>query len=167
MTGGVRRARPQDAAAIAAITAPFARETTITFRPEPLPASHYAQALREEIHVVWEDPDGSVTGYAGLSRFRAGAGYDRVREVSIGLAPQARGGGRGRALMQALEAAARAHGHLSLVAGISGENAAGLAFHAACGFAEVGRMPGVGVKFGRRLDLVLMQKDLSPPAAGG
>lgn len=48
-----------------------------------------------------------------------------------------------------------------MVAAIDGENADSLAFHAAVGFEEVGRLPEIGWKFGRWLDLVLLQKMIS------
>lgn len=164
MTGLIRPATAADAARIAAIAAPFALETTITFTSEPRSPQQIAAALERFPWVVSVAPGGAVSGYAGLSEFRSGPGYARVREISIGLAPEARGAGQGRALIGALEQAARAEGIAALIAGISGENPAAVAFHAACGFREVGRLPGVGWKFGRALDLVLMQKDLSPPA---
>lgn len=167
MTARVRPARAADADAIAAIAAPFARETTITFTSEPRGAASIAEAIGYFPWFVATDAQGTVSGYAALSEFRAGPGYARVREVSIGLAPDVRGAGLGRSLMEALETAARRQDMLALIAAISGENPAAIAFHAACGFREAGRLPGVGWKFGRRLDLVLMQKDLSPDGHAG
>ncbi len=61
-------------------------------------------------------------------------------------------------LIGALEDAARARRVHALIGAISAENAAGLGFHAAMGFAEVGRLAQVGHKLGRWLDLVLVQK---------
>ena len=47
-----------------------------------------------------------------------------------------------------------------MIAGVSAENPDGVAFHAKVGFAEVARLPEVGYKFGRWMDLVLMQRFL-------
>lgn len=67
--------------------------------------------------------------------------------------------------MAAVEADAAASGVHALMAGVSGENATGVAFHRAMGFETVARLPQVGWKFGRWHDLVLMQKFLSQPGA--
>ncbi|EYD78286.1 phosphinothricin N-acetyltransferase, putative [Rubellimicrobium mesophilum DSM 19309] len=81
-------------------------------------------------------------------------------EHTILLAPDAQGRGIGRQLIDALAQAASDQGKHTMIGAISAENAAGLAFHAACGFQEHGRLPEVGYKFGRWLDLVLMGRRL-------
>ncbi len=70
------------------------------------------------------------------------------------------GRGIGRSLLSELAACARRAGKRVLVAGIDAANARSITFHARMGFVEVARMPGVGEKWGQRLDLVLMQLDL-------
>jgi phosphinothricin acetyltransferase len=82
-------------------------------------------------------------------------------EHTIILAPHARGKGAGRALMTAIEDHARAGGAHTLFAGVSGENAEGIAFHTRMGFRPLVTIPEVGHKFGRWLDLVLMMKTLT------
>jgi phosphinothricin acetyltransferase len=79
-------------------------------------------------------------------------------EHTIILAPAAIGRGLGRSLMAAIEAHARGQGVHSMFAGVSGENAAGIAFHAAIGYVPVAVLHQVGFKFGRWMDLHLMQK---------
>jgi phosphinothricin acetyltransferase len=82
-------------------------------------------------------------------------------EHSVHLTEAARGKGLGRALMAVLEDHARQGGAHLMIAGISGENPGAQAFHAALGYAHVARIPEAGWKWGRYIDLVLMQKILS------
>ncbi|WP_425037536.1 N-acetyltransferase family protein [Primorskyibacter sp. S187A] len=157
----VRQARVADAAAIAALINPVVRDTSITFTTEEKNPESLAQAIDapgSSYHVV--ELHGQVVGYACYFPFRNGPGYAHTKEHSIVLAPEARGHGAGRALMAALEAHARGAGVHSLFAGVSGENPAGVAFHASIGFQEIGRLPQVGRKFDRWMDLILMQKFL-------
>ena len=159
----LREARSGDAPAIAEIWNQYIRETAVTFTTAEKTAEGLARDIVARVaptgfFVVEEG--GCVLGFATSFPFRSGPGYARSLEHSILLAPGAGGRGLGRALMTALEDRARAGGAHVLVAGISGENAGAVAFHAALGFEKVGEMPQVGHKFGRYMPLVLMQKIL-------
>lgn len=157
----VRTARPEDAEALTDILNALITGTTVTFTTEVKTVETVQADIgkRGTAYKVVEI-DGLVRGLAAYFPFRHGPGYARTREHSIVLHPDAWGRGAGRALMAALEDEARAEGVHSLIAGVSGENPAGRAFHAALGFVEVGVLPEVGFKFDRWIDLVLMQKML-------
>lgn len=147
-----------DAPAIAAFWNPLIRDTVVTFSPlERSEAEIVQMMVAREAFLVATDGD-AVLGFATYAQFRGGPGYAFAQEHTIILSPAAWGRGTGRALMAALEDAARAKGHHALIGGVSGSNPAGVAFHAALGYAEVGRLPQVGWKFGQWHDLVLMQK---------
>lgn len=158
----IRQARGADANEIAAITNAIIRDTHVTFTTDERSVDSIASDIeaRGPAYLVAES-NGQVLGFATYSQFRYGPGYAQCSEHTIQLAPEARGQGAGRALMTALEATARAQGMHVLVAGISSANPDAVSFHAALGFSEVGRMPEVGFKWGKRLDLVLMQKILA------
>ncbi len=162
----IRQARTQDAPAITAITNAIIRDTLVTFTTDERSVESVAAEIETKGPAfLVADRDGAVVGFATYGTFRSGPGYAQCREHSIQLAPEARGQHVGRSLMQALEANAQAENVHVLVAGISSANPTAIAFHAAVGFKQVGRMPEVGFKWGQRLDLVLMQKILSPQSS--
>jgi len=111
---------------------------------------------------------GAVVGWATYGDFRDSErwpGYRYTVEHSIHVREDRWGRGVGRELMNSLVQHARAGGKRVMVAGIDGDNTGSIRFHERLGFFEVGRMPGIGEKFGRRLDLVLMQLILDEPSA--
>lgn len=159
----IRPARVEDAQEIADITNAIIDDTLVTFTTDRRSVAQIASDIAERGpgFLVAELQD-HVAGFTTFGPFRSGPGCAQCRELSIQLSPAAQGKGIGRALMVALEAAARSEQIHVLVAGISSANPGAVAFHATMGFTEVGRMPEVGFKWGKRLDLVLMQKILAP-----
>lgn len=159
----IRDASAEDALAIAAIWNHYIRDTLVTFNTALKPEAEVAALIRTRQlagQAMLVADRGGVIGFATYFQFRGGPGYSACMEHTIMLAPGAGGMGAGRALMQAVIDHARAAGHHTLMAGISGANPGGVAFHKACGFEQVGLLPEVGHKGGLWLDLVVMQKRL-------
>jgi phosphinothricin acetyltransferase len=157
----IRRAEAGDVSAILDIWNPLIRDTSVTFTTLEKTAQGLADdlATRGDAFLVAEAA-GQILGFATYGAFRAGPGYAHTAEHSVILEGDARGQGVGRALMARLEDHARTQGIHVLIAGVSGENEAAIAFHRAIGFTEAARLPEVGRKFGRWMDLVLLHKRL-------
>ena len=169
----LRPATPDDAAAIAALWAPIIRDTTVTFYPTPRSPEEIATMIatrQGDGHAfLVAEGAGTVLGFSSYSQFRPGPGYRHTMEHNVNLAPQARGQGLGRALVQAVLAHATAAGHRVMIGAITADNAASLALHRRLGFTQAGRIAQAGWKFGRFHDLVLVQRvlgDDSGPATG-
>ena len=156
----IRAARPEDAAELAALWNPWITETAITFASAAkTEADIQAMIAARDCFLVYVK--NGLQGFATYAQFRGGNGYATCMEHSIILSPDARGMGAGRALMAAVEAHAKAAGAHQMIGGISGENPDARAFHAALGYQEIAIIREAGFKFGRFMDLVLMQKFLS------
>ena len=112
--------------------------------------------------VLVADDDGAVVGYGSLSPYRHRAGYKTTVEISVYVDSSTRGKGVGRALLNELIDLARAQGFHSALSVIVGSNEASIGLHESCGFALVGIEREVGRKFGKWLDVALMQKMLAP-----
>ncbi len=160
----IRHAQLKDAAVICAIWNPVIRDTLITFNPVVKTQKSVRELLKEKS--VRKEPfflateQDQVLGFATYGQFRGGQGYRHTMEHTIILAPDARGKGIGRALMQAIEDHARFNGAYSMMAGVSGANPDGAAFHQRLGYIRIATLPQVGRKFDRWLDLILLQKIL-------
>lgn len=109
--------------------------------------------------------DGAVLGYASFGDWRAFDGYRHTIEHSVYVRQDARGLGIGEALMRALIDRAKALGKHAMVAGIEAGNAPSIRLHKKLGFAEVGLLPQVGMKFGNWLDLAFLQLTLDNRAS--
>jgi len=110
----------------------------------------------------------TVVGFASFGDFRAWPGYRYTVEHSVHVRADLRGKGIGTHLIQTLIDKARQAGKHVMVAGIDAANSGSIRLHERLGFERVGYLPEVGCKFGRWLDLVLLQHRLNavdrPPA---
>jgi L-amino acid N-acyltransferase YncA len=162
----LRPATLEDAASIQAIYAHHVKTGTGTFELEPPDLAEIQSrmtkiATRGSPWLVACNEDGGVIGYAYAGPFRERPAYDCTVEDSIYLAPEALGHGVGRALLAELIARCTQSGYTQMLAviGDSG-NLPSIGLHRAMGFEDVGVLRDVGHKFGRYLDVVILQKSL-------
>jgi len=111
-------------------------------------------------YLIATDEEGMVLGYAYASAFRTRPAYRWLVEDSIYLAPEARGQGVGRALLEALIGHCEKLGFRQMVAVIGGAHPASIAVHQKAGFVSSGMISGAGHKHGGWLDTVFMQRPL-------
>ena len=160
----IREASEEDAPAIASLWNGVIRDTLITFNPVEKTADDVADMLTIKAaqgHGTFvAEASSGILGFVTYGQFRSGAGYRHSCEHTIICGPATRGMGIGRALMEAAMDHARAAEFHSMIAGVSAANPDGVAFHEKLGFKQIAVLPEVGRKFGRWLDLVLMQKML-------
>ncbi|MCO6177508.1 GNAT family N-acetyltransferase [Ciceribacter sp. RN22] len=110
--------------------------------------------------VLVAEVDGKVAGYASYGDWRAFDGYRHTVEHSVYVHKDARGGGIGKALMKALIERAREGRVHVMIAAIEAGNTASIRLHESLGFRLVGIHEEVGTKFGRWLDLAMMELKL-------
>ncbi len=110
------------------------------------------------LEVVVAEVDGTTAGFASLSTYRERAAYRGTVEDSVYVGAEFRGRGVGRELLTGIVDVASARGFHTVIARIVGGHATSIALHRAAGFGHVGVEREVGRKFGRWLDVVVMQK---------
>ncbi len=171
----IRPSRDPDLPAITAIYAHHVLHGTGTFETTP-PTDAEMAARRGEVlarglpYLVAEE-GGRVLGFAYCQWFKPRPAYRFSAEDSIYVHPDAQGRGLGRALLAELAAQAQAAGIRRLLAVIGDSaNTASIGVHQALGFTPAGSFKSCGWKFGRWLDIVLMEKplgegDSTPPTA--
>ncbi len=106
---------------------------------------------------------GEVLGWGSLSSYNSRQGWSGTVEDSIFIHHAHHGKGLGKKVLHELLRLADSLGHHSVIARISGEQAASRSLHAALGFEESGVLRGVGRKFGQKLDCVYMLRSRPSP----
>lgn len=156
----IRPAAASDIAVITEIYNESAVATTASYALEPVsPADRLAWFERlnsSDFPVLVVEDDGVVIGYASYGPFRSLEGYAHTVEHSVYIAPGHRAGGFGRMLMSALIDRAIGDQVHVMVGVIDAGNTESVAFHERLGFEVTGRLPQVGRKFGRWLDVVFV-----------
>ena len=157
----VRAIAPADAEAVRAIYNAEVTGTTVTFDlvPRTLEDQLAWQARHSGAHpAIVAVEGGEVVGFASLSAYRDRPAYSTTVEDSVYVHRDHRGEGVGRVLLTEICRLATVHGFHAVMARIADAQPPSIGLHQACGFDLVGIEREVGRKFGRWLDVALMQR---------
>jgi len=161
----MRDATEADVPEIQAIYAHHVLHGTGTFEEEPPSVEEMLERFHKVVDpgYVWltaADASG-VLGYGYYTPFRDRSAYRFTVEDSIYVREDVRGQGVGKALVLRLIEIATAAGLRQMIAVIGdSENVGSIGVHASLGFRRIGTMKAAGIKFGRWLDVVTMQRPL-------
>jgi phosphinothricin acetyltransferase len=161
---GIRRATPDDAAAIADIYNWYVANTVITFEIDPVSTAEMAKRIEgvlEKYDWLVHERDGAVLGYAYATRFRERAAYRFITESTIYLKNGLQGQGLGKPLYRALIERLVALGYRSLIGGIALPNDPSVRLHESLGFDKVAHYRRVGFKFERWIDVGSWQLEVA------
>jgi L-amino acid N-acyltransferase len=157
----VRLARLEDAEATRQIYNTEVTTSTVTFDlvPRSLEQQRDWLTARSGAHAVLvaDDEAAGAVGFASLSPWRKRPAYATSVEDSVYVHRDHRGRGIGKVLLAELLGVATAHGFHAVFARIVGHHEASIRLHEAAGFEIVGTEREVGRKFGRWLDVVVME----------
>jgi L-amino acid N-acyltransferase len=159
----IRAALPADLGAITDIYNDAILNTTATFDTEPKPEAErlaWFESHGGRFVVLVAETAGVVVGWTSLSRWSDRPAYDDTAETSVYVRGGYRRRGIGRRLEEAVIDHARDFRFHTLIARIAGESTESLRLHESLGFVHVGTMKEVGRKFGRLLDVHMLQKML-------
>ncbi|WP_280187197.1 GNAT family N-acetyltransferase [Delftia sp. PS-11] len=162
----IRASQDGDIAAITDIYRHHVLFGTGTFETEPPGESDMAARRRDVLsrnlpYLVAVDGQDRILGFAYANWFKPRPAYRFSAEDSIYVLDAARGQGVGRLLLDALSRECEAAGVRKLLAVIGDSaNTGSIGVHRAAGFEPAGTLRSMGWKFGRWLDIVLMEKTL-------
>ncbi len=161
----IRPSTDADAAAIASIYGWHVEHGTGTFELESPDTGEMASRRAAVVANDWPwlvaERDGRIVGYAYANPFRPRPAYRFCVEDSVYVAPDAQRCGAGRLLLAELIARCQAAGARQMLAVIGdAANAASIGLHAVLGFRHTGVLAAAGWKFGRWLDVVILQRAL-------
>lgn len=163
----IRDSRDDDVPAIAAIYAHHVRHGVASFEEIPPEIGEMARrrgdVIGRGLPYLCAQVDGRVAGYCYAGPFRPRIAYRFTLEDSVYIDPALVGRGIGRRLLEAVLARCTELGYRQMIAVIGGRETVGsIKLHEALGFAHIGVFSGIGFKFDRWVDTLLMQRTLGP-----
>ena len=165
----VRPSRDADVAAITEIYGYHVLHGVASFEEVPPDAAEIARRrgaiVRRGLPYLVAERAGRVIGYCYAGPFRPRVAYRFTVEDSVYVEAGEIGRGLGRALLEQVIARSGELGYRQMVAVIGGRETTGsIRLHERLGFAHMGVLPAVGFKFGRWIDIIMMQRELGPGA---
>ena len=157
----IRPATTSDVGRITEIYNEAILNTTATFDTEIKSIDERIQWFRshDESHpVLVVESENKVIGYASLTKWSDRCAYDGTAEVSVYIDHNYRGKGVGKKLLEVLILEGEKAGLHNLISRISEGNLSSIHIHEALGFDHIGVMREAGKKFGKFLDVHMMQK---------
>ena len=157
----IRDATTEDLGAITEIYNHAILKTVATFDTEPKTAEEQMMWFADhgpEYRILVADNNGLIVGWASLSRWSDRCGYSDTAEISLYVDEKHQGKGIGRKLLQAIVQKGKEAGLHTVIARIAEGSEASINLHKSVGFEHIGIMKEVGRKFGKRLDVHLLQK---------
>ena len=160
----IRKAKENDLEGINEVYNEAVLTTTATFDTEPKTLAERQEWFKshgERHPVLVADVDGRVVGWSSLTEYSPRRAYDHTAETSVYVKSEFRGQGIGRKLQEAIIAEARQLKFHTLIARVTAESSESIRLHETCGFARAGELKEVGSKFGRILDVFILQMMLN------
>ncbi len=157
----IRSAKISDLSAITEIYNEAIRTTTATFDTEP--KTEDEQKVWFDSHgpnypILVAESSGVVVGWASLGKWSDRRAYSGAAEVSLYVKGEFRGKGFGRKLMEAIVSEGKRVGFHTVIGRIAEGNDVSIRLAESVGFRHIGVMKEVGRKFGKLLDVYLVQK---------
>ena len=157
----MRKATLGDLSAITEIYNQAILKTTATFDTEPKTLGEqkiWFEGHGSKYPILVAEEEAKVLGWASLSKWSDRCAYSDTAEISLYVSEKERGRGIGRELLEAIIKEGEKSGLHSIIARIAKGNDMSIHLHRSVGFEQIGIMKEVGRKFGRLLDVYLMQK---------
>ena len=170
MSVQIRSSKPEDLAECVRIYNHYVENSVATFDTQPMidaEAERWYSSHQNPLHpLLVAEQAGRVLGYGSMSKWSTKDAYRRTSEVSVFVSSDHHRKGTGAALLDGLLSAASRVGHRCLIARIESENLPSIELFRSRQFLTVGVMHDSGYKFGRWLNVEIMERLMKPEQSG-